>query len=131
MTKNYNPTADNAQRLVQKFGRQITLLRLEDTSSSKPWRGESDPRANPAETLVVSGVQVSVGQAAALGLASENEDFVQRSENVFIIAPGSNEQSDLTRFDEIEDQSQYWAIEKMNQLRPKDVNVLFYAFVRK
>lgn len=55
---NYIELATKAQDIITRFGRAITLEKIDRTpaDAAKPWRGPTDPEASPTATLSLDGV---------------------------------------------------------------------------
>ena len=130
MVKDYTNIAETAQRLVDKYGRSITLKRHSETpaDASKPWEGPD--KSSPAAEVTTKGVFVSPGEGAKLGLAVESDDLLQRSEQIAIVAPGPSETEDLATFDELED-TEIWRVVKANKLQPAGTAILYFIGVRR
>ena len=123
----YGPIAAKAIELVTKFGRAITLRRLNLTppDPSKPWRGPADARAG-AFSLTVSGVFVEPSSLQKLGLNADMLDWVPKCSNVAIVAAPQ----DLREFSELLDaDSSVWRIMGVSTLQPAADRLLHFVGV--
>lgn len=124
---NYAPIAAKAIELVTKFGRAVSLRRLNLTppDPQKPWRGPADARAG-AFSLPVSAVFVEPSSLQQLGLNSDQLDWVSKSQNVAIVASPQ----DLRDFSELLDtDSSVWRIMGVSTLQPAADRLLHFVGV--
>lgn len=127
-TFNYGPIAAKAAELVTRFGKAVTLRRLNTTApdSDAPWRGATDPRAVPAATLVVDAVFVEPSSLRTLGLNAEVVDWVPRCSKVAIISHSS----DLRDYGELlETDATTWRVVGVSTLDPGGTRLLHYVGV--
>jgi hypothetical protein len=128
----YAALAATARALVEANGRQVTLRRLEDAPSdvSKPWRGAANP-ASPADaTATPFGVAVPPSSATALGMSTQDNDLVKRSQQIFIITPAEGETQDYSTFHElVDDDGEPYRIVGVEKLRPAQVTLLYFVGV--
>jgi hypothetical protein len=123
----YSALAAKAQELVTRFGRAVTLRRLNVTppDPAKPWRGPADARAG-AFTLTVSAVFVEPSSLQQLGLNADLVDWVAKSQNVAIVAAPQ----DLRDFSELLDtDSSVWRITGVSTLQPAADRLLHFVGV--
>lgn len=121
-----------AQRLIEKNGRQIQFVRLNENASNtnRPWKG---PPTGGETTLDLRGVFVPPNTVrqfglTALGEGTEVDDLVTMSEQIIITAQGDN---DLRIYTEVVDRSERWGIIGLQVLRPADVTLLAFVGVRR
>lgn len=128
----YAALAATARALVEANGRQVTLRRLENapTDAQKPWRGASNP-ASPADAAATPfGVAVPPSSATALGMSTQDNDLVKRSEQIFIITPADGETQDYGTFHElVDDDNEPYRIVGVEKLRPATVTLLYFVGV--
>lgn len=118
-----------AQRLITKNGRSVTLLKFDSTpeEAAKPWNGPSNPRGTPDAELPIDAVFVEPSAAVKLGLSLETDDLVKRSEQIMIVSPGVA--ADLSTYNEVLDDSEYWKITGIQVLKPASSVVLGFVGV--
>lgn len=129
----YTKLAATAQRLVQKNGRTVTLVRRSTTpaNSSEPWKGPADEAATittPGTTTGKVGITVkavfakSDAELAELfGLAGEE---LRRGAKFAFVAGADMTPEDLATFDTVIDGADVWQIESSDTLRPGDIALL-------
>lgn len=123
--------AATAQRLIDKNGRQVTLVELDGAPAtpSQPWKGAADPRAAPASTLTLNAVFVEPNSANKLGLSAVSNDLIKRSEQILMLAPGIA--VDTTIFHLVTDGAVNWKIQGVEVLRPADEIILAFIGVKR
>ena len=129
----YASKAATAKRLINKRGRSIELIRLDESAAntSRPWKG---PPSTPTEgTLPLKGVFVPPNTVrqfglSALGLGTQLEDMISMSDQVIIVAQG---EVDLRIFTEVLDDGMRWGIFASQILKPGDVTLLGFLGVRR
>lgn len=122
---NYSKTLASAQKRIERFGRLITLVQLDagPTDPTKPWLGNSTPRASYLASLQVYAVFVEPESLERLGKQRQSNDFVKSAEQVAIIAHGSP----LGQFDELIDtDGSSWVCHNIQELAPGEQAVLHY-----
>lgn len=127
-TFDYAPIAATALALVARFGKAVTLRRLNTTAPDPavPWRGAVDPRAVPAATLAVNVVLVEPSSLQTLGLNAQVVDWVPRSQKVAVIADAS----DLRDYGElVEVDATTWRVVGVSTLDPGGTRLLHYVGV--
>ncbi len=119
-----------AQRLIKANGRSVTIIRHDETlaDAAKPWDGPTSARTTPDETSALDAVFVPPASAVRLGLSTEQNDLIIRSEQIMIIAPGA---VDLTRFQEVLDGDVYWKITMVETLKPGPTLLLAFMGVKR
>lgn len=121
--KDYAPTLETAKRLVERFGRKVTLAKLSAATVSvgEPWRGPASPPA-----LGTTGNQevpaVFVGLLKHLG-----EDFLKDLEQVALIASSD----DLSAYHLLVDGTVRWNIVRIQTLRPGATSIVHYVGVKR
>jgi len=133
---NYAKLQKTAQRLIDKNGRSITLVRQDRTNdnASRPWKNNADPSGAGAQKEIVKGVFVPPNTVrqfglTALGQGAEIEDLIANSENVIIISPG--DAYDVREFQEVIDGTETWGIVGTQILRPADLVLLGFLGVKR
>lgn len=114
--------------LTTEFGRQITLVQLASGPSdvTKPWRGQTDPRATPVATRVCLAVFVDPTSRSVLGMTAISDDAVKRATQIAIIAT----EEDLTKYTEcIDFDDSLWRITSVTMLKPGTENILSFIGV--
>lgn len=122
---NYVRAAATAKRLIEENGRDVTLVRKNQTSAdnAKPWRG-------PA-----TAVNVTVGTVKAVFYPIDEEDekggLLRRGEEKMMIAHDSLAvPEDLEDIDHVSDGGRIYKVVKACPLGPGDVRIA-YEFVVK
>lgn len=144
MAIDYTRAADMARRLVSANGRMITFLRLDASSPdpAMPWRGPANPRLPPAdegdegpsgEALyhMAPALMLNPAEMAKLGLTSTDSDLFKKSAKIFLVAPGAEDQTDLTTFHEVQDENANWRITAVETFRPATVTLLYFVGVNR
>lgn len=119
--------ASLARRLIVSRGRMVTFIKLDTTpaDNSMPWRGATDPRANPSETATVPAVFVPPSGAARLGFSTFSEELLKRSNQIAVCAAGSY---DLETFDEVIDtDTTRWKVIFTETLQPATVRIIYFV----
>lgn len=127
----YAAIAATACALVEANGRQVTLRRFNTTPSdgAKPWRGNTNPVAAPAASATPYGVAVPPSSATSLGMSTQDNDLVKRSEQIFIITPVNGETEDYSTMNELVDGTEPYRVVGVEKLRPADVTLLYFVGV--
>lgn len=128
----YVRLAATASRLIEKSGRSITFVKLNETADdpAKPWRGPPDGGDTnlPLFGVFVPPNTVRQFGLSALGEGTEFDDLVTRSEQIIITFQGEN---DLRDYTEVEDRGERWGIIGLQVLRPGDTTLLAFVGVRR
>lgn len=121
----FNRAVALAQRLINKNGRTVDLLKLDATAADadKPWKGAGTPTT--ADTYTGKGVFLPVSSLQELGKYLVDEELLKKCDQVAMMAGGAGK--DLTTFHQFVDGSVKWRIEWARELKPADITVL-YAF---
>lgn len=122
----YTKLATTAKRLVEKAGKTITFVKLDETVSNteKPWKNNSDNRTT-ADEKILSGVFVEPSSATKLGMSTETSDLLKRSSQIVIVASTD----DLEDYNEIIDSNLRWKIQGIEKLKPADITLLYFIGV--
>ncbi len=131
MAKDYTITAATALRLIQDKGREITFLKFDDTPDdvAKPWAKNSDLRTGAASiSTKLFAVSVHPTDINVLGVRIRDDDLMKQLREILIIAPGTF-QGDLKEYQELDDGDRRFRITFMEQLKPANTTVLWYAGV--
>lgn len=121
--KDYAPTLETAKRLVERFGRKVTLAKFSPATVSvgEPWRGPvSPPVLGATGNLEVPAV--FVGLLKHLG-----EDFLKDLEQVALIASPD----DLSAYHLMVDGAVRWNIIRVQTLRPGATSIVHYVGVKR
>ena len=127
----YVQLAATAKALVDANGRQITIIRFDQTpaDADKPWNGPSDPDASPDATATVVGCFVSTDERVFGGLTLD-DDLLKRTSEVCLVAPGTvSPPFDLLTANEIIDGSVHKKISFVQSLKPGAVTLLYFIGV--
>lgn len=115
-TFNYAKIAGRAATLVARFGRSVTLRRLNTTppNPAEPWVPPADPRAS-AVTLAVTAAFVHPTSLTDFGVDIRLIDWVPRAEQVALVAGSAllNEYSEL-----VDSDASVWRIVGVQPLKP-------------
>lgn len=128
---NYTQLAATAKALVDANGRDVTVIRFDQTpqDTNKPWNGPADPDATPDATATVKGCFVSTDERVLGGLTVD-EDLLKRTSEVCLIAPGTvSPPYDLRTANEIIDGTEHLKITFVQRLKPADVVLLYFVGV--
>ncbi len=117
---NYEKLAETSQKLIEKNGRDVTIIKNSETLSdnNKPWRGSTPGMDNTNETAIdckalFTGIESVVGK-----------DNVQMQSQVALVAAKSAisgqppTETDLTDFDRVSDGSRTWEVIKIIAVNP-------------
>ncbi len=131
MAKDYIKIAATALRLIKDAGREITFLKFDDTPDdvTKPWAKNADLRTGPASVSTkLFAVSIHPTDINVLGIRIRDNDLMKQLREILIIAPGTF-QGDLKEYQELDDGIRRFRITFMEQLKPANVTVLWYAGV--
>lgn len=136
MSFNYNKLAATARRLVERFGRTVTLVKYDHDEDNlinpaKPWRGVQAPRGADATEVVQSMVFVEPSSAEKFGLKVEMSVSHSRIRMVGLLAPGPGDTNSYAEFDEIIDGNLRWKIMSSNNLIPGPVPMIYFFTVER
>lgn len=127
MAKDYTKIAATAKRLVEKFGRTMTFIRLDRSvdDSTKPWRANADPRATPDASTDVIGVQIHPDSSRDLGSKILMPELISATEKIVLVAATSTVE-DLTTYEEVLDDGVRYKINRFDVLEPGDTRLLYF-----
>jgi len=132
MAKDYNKIAETALRLIKNAGREITFLKFDNTPDdvAKPWAKNTDLRTGAAsvETKLFA-ISMHPTNVSDLGIKIRDDDLLKQVREILVIAPGKAFQGDLKEYQEVDDGVRRFRITFMEQLRPANTTVLWYAGV--
>lgn len=136
MTYDYTKVRNTAERLVNRFGRRVTLVRPTEVkeNTNRPWKGPStDADENPEFTFEVPCIQLLPNQVRIFGLAALGESqmldgLISMSEYVYVVFQG---ETDLRQFTFVRDGGVDYQIEATQALRPANITLLGYIGVRR
>ena len=133
MAKDYASLADAARRLVIEYGRNMFVIKFDSTvaDSSKPWEGPPNPRAGTVVSTAVPGISIGVGEGIKLGIVVKDSDLSKQTEQILILAPGSELQLNLEDYNEVQDQSTRWRVVWVEKLRPATLTLLYFMGVKR
>lgn len=111
--KDYSGAVAQAVAAVAKYGRPVTLRRLDTTSvTDKPWRG------NPSAPVDLTSNALFIGPSKSL-----NEEFLKDVEDVALIGGDV----DLSGYHQLIDNTTVWRIIRQQVLRPGNKTILTYV----
>lgn len=128
--KDYSKNLATARRLVQKFGRQVTLVKLKQTSSdsAKPWQAPTDARSAPDVSTVVSAAAVPPSSETALGLTARAPEIAKQVEQILIMEPSTSDTL-VEDHNLVIDQGKEFKILDIEKLQPAGVALLYYVWI--
>jgi hypothetical protein len=120
--------AETADELVEEFGREVTLVRLAETSApGQPWEPAGDPRTPAAETLATVGVMVEPDSNLRLGAQDLLHDHHRKGGKIFIVS----HRQDISLFTElIDDDGTHWKVVRRDLLRPGPVRLISFLWTQ-
>lgn len=128
----YVKLAGTADRLIEKNGREIGFVNVNDTpvDSDKPWLGpdESGDVITSLNAVMVPPNTVRQFGLSALGQGTEYRDLITFSEQILIVYPEDN---DMRMFTHVLDNSIRWTIIGIQVLQPADKILLAFVGVRR
>lgn len=130
MAKDYATNLATAKRLITKFGRQVTLRKLDATSTnpSEPWLGAADPAAT-ATTVTVYAAAAPPSSLSALGFRAEQNDLLKSVSEILIAEPGEVDPEKLETYNTILDNGSEYKILFIEKLRPASLTLLYFIGV--
>lgn len=119
MAKDYTANAATALRLIEKFGRTVTIDKLDRTAAdpSAPQDGPADPHV-PTASVTPKAVMVEPSSL------NQVDDRLKRVTKVAYVA-GSATAQDLRTFTRITDGSDRYRIDWVDALEPGDTVLLY------
>jgi hypothetical protein len=130
----YVKLAGIAERLVNKSGRAVTLVRNPTTMADpmKPWKGpdfvDGEEITLDVKAVFVTPNQVRIFGLSALGDSTQFVDMVAVSEQIMILFPGEN---DIKQFQTVRDGTVNWNITAIQILKPADTTLLAFMGTRR
>lgn len=133
MAFNYTPLANTAKRLVEKFGRSVTLVKFAETPAdpAKPWRGNLTPRDTPLASAALHMAFVQPSSAEELGLNVEKFGLTDRQAQIAIMAPGASDSTAYEHYDEVVDGTVRWKITEVEILKPGSTRMAYFFMVQR
>ena len=133
MPKDVTSPLKTAIRLIEKYGREVTLIRFDQTPADglKPWAGPADPRATPDETVTIPAAFVEPTSLSSMGITTVDDDLLKRLDKVCLIAPAVGSSYDLSTFNEIIDDGTNHKIFRVSTLKPGNTVLLYIVMVAK
>jgi hypothetical protein len=119
MAYNYSSLSATAKRLIDRFGRSVTLKKQSatPTDAAKPWRGSSQ-----ASDISTTALAVIVDFA----LEEAESDHVQRGDKRAYVAQDSAPEIDLSSYDRlVEADGQTWQIVRAETINPGDTKLMY------
>jgi len=125
MAKDYTGNAATAKRLVEKFGRAVTVYKRSRTpaDAGKPWQGPTDTPADFA-TFIAVFVPAAGGGLGKILVDKAAELDVTITQEV-ILSPESDLTFDLNDADSILDGGRAYKVHVREELKPGDLSLLF------
>lgn len=129
----YTTIAETALTLIEGTGREITVIRFNQTPADTdyPWEGPADPRSSPDATTDVYATFVSPSQASELGMETVDADLLKRTSDIAIVAPGPTLTFDLSTANEVTDGDITKKILDVQKLKPGATTLLYFLFLAK
>lgn len=129
--KDYSKNLATAKRLVAKYGRQVSIVKLKQTSADpdKPWESPADARTDPEAQANVFGTPVPPSSQTSLGLKALSPELAKQVEQIFILEPGSTDPDNLESYHLLMDSSTEYKILAVEKFRPGDTTLLYFMWV--
>jgi hypothetical protein len=130
----YSKSRATADRLILRFGRQITLKAESRTPADAltPWKGSAVSPSNVTPVLLwgvfVPPGAVRIFDLTALGEATKNVDLIAFSEQIIITYPGD---VDIKPYKVVNDGTSDLGVTSTQLLRPGSDQVLAFIGVRR
>ena len=127
---NYSSILATCQRLINKFGRTITLVELSVTrdAPTQPWLGSTDVRTTPVESVSTKAAFVEPDSLLRLGREVGVEGFTPRAEQIALLSLDR----DISNFEEIIDSdASVWKIIRVSTLKPGLTTLMHYVEVKR
>ncbi len=119
-----------AERLIGKYGREVTLVRRDRTpaDSDKPWRGPADPGTD--ETVTLKVVIVEFDSEAVDGTVIRRDDMraLVAAKDVTDALPTA---AAIEEYDRLLDGDDEWGIERAKKYKPGDTVIAYELHLRK
>lgn len=132
MTKDYTQTLSTAKRLVKKFGRQITLRKLDPVTQTpaKPWLGAANP-VTTGTNIQLFGVSVPLATQEFLGITALGEGFLKDVEQTYLVEPGETDPENIDTYNTLLDGDVEYQILYVYKLKPASLTVLYFIGVKR
>lgn len=125
MSFDYAQSAATALRLIESFGREVTLVRRSTAEASNPWEGNTGGE----DERTVTGVFVSdsgLGLEVVSRLRRSPRSGEARSSVLIAASDSGFEAGDSpSLFDELKDGGDVWGISLADVLGPGDTRILY------
>jgi len=120
----YASLAITAQRLIDANGRDISLVKQDQTSAdpAKPWRANA---GNPTTLGPLKAVIVPYDAADVDG------QLVRRGDKVAYVAAADTDPSEVETFDVLVDGGSNWKIQDVQTLDPGNTRVVYIIQIRR
>lgn len=120
----YSDLLATAQDLIQRFGRQVTFIKLDASpaDADKPWLGAAAPRSSPDDTATVYAVNVPVSSLADLGGMSRADDMLRNIDLAMVVEAQGD---DLATFHVLQDGGVDYRLKIVKTLKPGATTMLF------
>ena len=120
----YSDLLATAQDLIQRFGRQVTFVKLDASpaDADKPWLGATAPRSSPDDTATVYAVNVPVSSLVGLGGLVAADDMLKDIDLAMIVEAQGD---DLTTFQVLQDGGVDYRLKIVRTLKPGGTTMLF------
>lgn len=130
--KDYAPLLLLSKNLIQKFGRSITLRKLDAVSATggKPWLGAADPVGTGTSTTT-NAISCHPDSTYFLGISLATDDLLKSTKLIFITAPNDIDPENLDKYTTIVDGSEEYKVTFVEKLKPATVTILYYFGVSK
>lgn len=127
MAKDYTSALALARRLIRKYGRQMTLKRIEDVpaDANKPWEGSASPRATYDATTTAYAVTVPPDSLIQLGISSKVKELDKPWDEILIMEPNDTFAETLDTFDIINDGKDF-KISWIEKFKPGDTTLMYF-----
>lgn len=121
MAKDYAPTLATSKRLIDKFGRTVTLASIVSAplEEDKPWLGATEVPTLTSQLPI---------KAAFIGLSKRlGEEFLKDLEEVAVVATAD----DLSGYHVVLEGTTRWNIVRMETVRPGDTRLITYLGLKR
>lgn len=128
----YARLSTTATRLLTKFGRQVTLVKFNETpvNPDKPWQGPASGGQTEVQLYGVFVPPSSIREFGLQGLGRGTDlgDLIAMSQQILIINPATNV---VEQFTEVIDNGVRWGITATQVLQPGPTQVLAFIGLRR
>jgi hypothetical protein len=134
MAFDYSGVSKKAKKLVDKFGRNITFVKLDEVVAdpTKPWEGAATPRVDPESSITLKGVFVPPSSSVELGLQTIKPGMSDRAKQIIILAPGvAHVDVEFEQYDEVIDGTVRWKIVQVETLKPGSDRIVYFVEVER